>query len=195
MKYRYITLPTIAYLLFATAPMHAQPETGMRMPASARSEDQAIRLAMINTVFPVALGYGATVLFDDQSVQKVGAAVAVYGLVVGPSTGNFYANDYLRGGLGVMARFGGALLLQDATTELFGNKFATVLGVDDREVSFNDTGVLIGGALMVGGIAFNIATAPLSAREHNRSMGYAFRMQPIPGTGRTAPVLAARIRF
>lgn len=184
-----------ALFLFAVVPLQAQPETGFRIPPDARSEDQALRLSLINTVFPFGLGYGAVALFDHSTVQTTGAAVAAYGLVVGPSIGNLYANDYLRGGLGALARFGGVLLLKDATRELLGDRFATALGVDDREVSLGDTEVIIGSVLMVGGMAFNYITAPVSAREHNREMGYAVRLKRIPGTGRSAPVLTARINF
>jgi len=201
MKQRNTPLPIrtlsvlMLFLFFSANTLLAQPETGLTTPRNARDEDQALRLSLINTVFPVALGYGAVALFDNSTVQKTGAALAVYGLVIGPSTGNFYANDYLRGGMGALARFGGALLLQDATEELLGSRFSTVLNVDDREVSLDETGIIVGGALMVGGLAFNYITAPLSAREYNRSIGYAMRMEHLPGTGRSAPVLSARIRF
>ena len=149
--------------------------------------------AVVNTVTPVATGYGMVKLFDSNTMETVGATLAVYGLIVGPSTGNFYANDYLRGGLGTLTRIGAAFLLQNATSEVFGREFADALGVDDKSVSLGDADIIVGSTLMLGTIVYNIFTAPVSAREYNRKMGYAVNIESLRGTGRSVPVVTARI--
>lgn len=174
----------------------AQSETGrLSGGGDLRTEGEAIKQAVMNTVLPIGTGYGAVKLFDNNTLETVGASLAVYGLVVGPSTGNFYANDYLRGGLGALTRLGAALLLQNATSEVFGREFADAIGVDNSSVSIKDTDIIVGSTLMLGTIAYNIISAPVSVREYNRQMGYAIKIESLPGTGRAAPVLTARINF
>lgn len=190
-----ILLPGIVLLLLSTVAVHAQPETGFGRDYRARSGQAALKQSITNTVLSLALGYSTVALFENKTVKTVGASLAVYGLVIGPSTGNFYANDYLRGGLGALTRFGAALLLMDATREISGSEFANALNVDNEEVSLDDTQVIVGGALMVGSMIFNMATAPVSAREYNKEMGYTVEMQHIPGAGKAAPVLTARFHF
>ncbi|MFH5831215.1 hypothetical protein [Halalkalibaculum sp. DA384] len=187
----------LALSIFAAASVaRAQPETGGFMPdGQVRSENQAVSQALINTIMPIGVGYGAVKLFDGNTAETLGASLAIYGLVVGPSSGNFYANDYLRGGLGALTRLGAAFLLQDATSEVFGREFADALGVDNSSVSFSETNIVVGSTLMVGTIAYNIITAPVSVREYNREMGYTMEIQSLPGTGRAAPVITARIHL
>lgn len=196
MKQIYTLFVASLFVSIATLPAYAQPETsGMGQDHRARDGQKAISQAVINTVMPVATGYGAVKLFDGNTVETIGATLAVYGLIIGPSTGNFYANDYLRGGLGALTRLGAAYMLQNATSEVFGREFADVLRVDDKSVSLGDADIIVGSALMLGTIAYNIFSAPVSVREYNRSMGYAVEIESLKGTGRSAPVLTARINF
>ena len=191
-----ITSAGIGLLFMTTTFAYAQPEMGGINP-NKRQESVAVRQAIVNSIMSVGVGLGAVALFDDPTLQTVGATMAAYGLVVGPSTGNFYANDYLRGGLGALTRFGAALLLRDASREVFGSEFAGALDVDteDRKVSLRDTEIIVGGILMAGAAAFNVISAPASVREYNRKLGYALGMQSLPGTGRTAPVFTAKLRL
>lgn len=187
---------TFIILASVTVTALAQAETGgLMQDARVRSENQAVTQSIINTLMPIAVGYGSVKLFKGNTVETIGASLAIYGLIVGPSTGNFYANDYLRGGLGALTRLGAAFLLQDATSEVFGRDFANALHVDNESVKLGDTNIIVGSALMVGTIAYNLVTAPVSVREYNRKMGYAMEIQSLPGTGRSAPMLTAKINF
>lgn len=193
---------TAAFLLLIIAPTVtiAQPEVGgFSGGGNMRSEAEAVNQALINTVVPLGMGVGAVKLFESNTLKTFGASLAVYGMVVGPSTGNFYANDYLRGGLGALTRLGAAFLLQDATSEVFGSDFAEALNVDNGNnntpVAIEDTEIIVGGALMVGTIAYNIISAQASVREYNRQMGYSVRMESLRGTGQSVPVLTAQISF
>ncbi|MDZ7694342.1 MAG: hypothetical protein U5K69_25005 [Balneolaceae bacterium] len=172
----------------------AQAEIGQSLgAANSKTEDEAVGQAVINTVMPIGVGYGTVQLFKNNTVRSIGASLVVYGLIMGPSTGNFYANDYLRGGLGALTRVGAAFLLKDATSEIFGPTFANALNVDNEEVSFGDTEVLLGSVLMIGTIAYNIFSAPASVREYNQQRGYALELRSLPGTGQTVPMLTAKI--
>lgn len=194
MFWKKVLFAGFGFILFCSASVFAQPEIGgLGQNRDRRMEGMALRQSLFNTVAPMALGLGAVALFENRTVRTVGAWMTVYGLVIGPSTGNFYANDYARGGVGALVRFGGAVLLRNATSEVFGRQFANLLHVDDKSVSFGDTDVLIGSALLVGSIAYNIITGPVSVREYNRKMGYVMEMESLPGTGKVAPVLTARI--
>jgi hypothetical protein len=196
MKPTHFLLPAVFFILSVALPAMAQPETtGLGVSAQARSESEAISQAIVNTATPIAVGVGAVKLFNNNTVQTVGASLALYGLMVGPSTGNFYANDYLRGGLGALTRIGAAFLLQDATSEVFGRDFADALNVDNEPVSIEDTNIIVGSALLVGTIVYNIASAPASVREYNQSMGYTMEIRSLPGTNRSAPMITARISF
>ncbi|MDX1637377.1 MAG: hypothetical protein R3281_05380 [Balneolaceae bacterium] len=182
--------------LLQAAPARSQPETaGLGQGGDVRSENEAISQALTNTIMPVAVGYGSVKLFNSNTIETIGSTLAVYGLVIGPSTGNFYANDYLRGGLGALTRVGAAFLLKDATSEIFGREFADALNVDNKSVRFGDTEVIVGAVMMVGTMAYNIISAPVSVSEYNQSMGYAIKLHSLPGTGRTIPVVTARIQL
>lgn len=195
MKKTKLLLFAIISVVSVSSTVHAQNTSIFYQNRQARSESQAVRQALINTLLPVAVGYGTVELFKNNTVQTLGASLAVYGLVVGPSTGNFYANDYLRGGFGALARFGAALLLKDHTSELFGSEFARSLNVDNKDTSFRDTNFIIGSSLLVGTAILNVVTAPISAREHNREMGYAMQIEELRGTGQTFPLFTAKVRF
>ena len=69
-----------------------------------KTVSEARTLAFSNTFMPIAVGMGSVALFKDKTLQSIGAVMTVYGIIMGPSTGNFYANDYARGGLGMATR-------------------------------------------------------------------------------------------
>lgn len=151
--------------------------------------------AINNTIFPVLTGLGAVYLINNKTIRTTGAALAVYGLIMGPSSGNFYAEDYLRGGLGVVSRLGSGYLLVDATRELLGEKMADSVGWDSKEVSLTDTKVLVGAGVFLGSMIFNVISAKASVDEYNQSLGYSVHVRPADLGERTVPVLTASVRF
>ena len=161
-----------------------------------KSVTQARSIALTNTLLSIGAGVGTVALFDNNTVQKMGAILGVYGIVAAPSTGNFYANDYPRGFAGMGARAIGAILMVDATREIFGQEFGDVLGVDDQKVSATNTKVLIGGAVVLGSIAYNVLSSKRSVKEFNHSeQQFSIRMKPAQVGDKIAPTLSANISF
>lgn len=161
-----------------------------------KSVAKARSVALTNTALSIGTGIGMVALFENNTVQKIGGFLGVYGIVLGPSTGNFYANDYPRGFAGAGVRAIGAFLMVDATSEIFGREFADALGVDDQDVSLTDTKMLIGEALIVGGIIYSIISAKKSVQEFNNSQGrFAINLKPAVINNNVAPMVSANISF
>ncbi len=150
---------------------------------------------MRGVIFPVALGVGSTLVFDNNIAETVGSWLAVYGLTMGPSAGNFYAKDYWRGFIGVAARLGGGYLIHDATREIFGDDMADIVGWDDERVSLTEPKILIGSALIVGSTIYNILSAEASVESYNKKESYLVRVFPVIEDGKVYPFITARINF
>jgi hypothetical protein len=114
--------------------------------------------------------------------------------MIGPSFGNFYAKDYLRGMLGVAARVGGGLLMRDATREIFGDDVADAVGWDDEDVSLTDTKILVGGGIVLGSAIYNIISSKASVNRFNRKKGYIVLL-PDVRDGKIIPMLSASLHF
>jgi len=161
-----------------------------------KSVSKARSIALTNTALSISSGIGMVSLFENNTVQTIGGILGVYGVIVGPSTGNFYANDYPRGFAGAGARAIGAFLMADATSEIFGREFADALGVDDKDVSLTDTKILIGEVLVLGGFVYNIISLNKSVEEFNNSKGgITVNVKPTMVNDKIAPVLSASLRF
>lgn len=159
-----------------------------------KSVSKARSIALTNTALSIGTGLGMLTLFDSHTVHKVGAVVAAYGVLVGPSTGNFYANDYPRGFAGVGARTIGAILMLDASREIFGNSFGNALGVDDQKVSLTDTKILIGEAIVVGSLVYNLLSLKNSVQEfNNQQKKFAISVMPAVVNNQVAPMISANI--
>lgn len=173
---------------------YAQSELG-RGGSLMKNTSEARGIAVSNTLMPVLTGLGTVWLFNNNTAQQVGSALAVYGLTVGPSTGNFHAEDYIRGSLGMATRIGAGFVLKNTTREIFGNDVADALGWDDKEVSLTDTDILIAGGIFVGSMVYNIISAKASVERYNRRKGYSIQMNPNIQDGRFMPTVSARINF
>lgn len=161
-----------------------------------KSVSEARNRALTNTVLPLVSGLSAVKLFRDNRVQTVGATLAIYGLVMGPSGGNFYAEDYLRGGLGVVARAGiGYFLLLDATRELMGKDVAESMTWDNKDVELTDTRVLIGATAFLGTMVYNVLSSKASVNEFNNSKGYTVQLSGEKVGEEVFPVLSAKVSF
>jgi hypothetical protein len=157
--------------------------------------DDARSRAIKNTIFPLAVGIGAATLFESKTIETTGSILAVYGLIMGPSTGNFYAKDYLRGMLGVAARIGGGFLIKDATREIMGGDVADALGWDDEDVRLTDTNILIGGGLILGSAIYNVISSKASVNRFNEKTGAIIAVVPGFQQGQTFPMLTASFDF
>ena len=190
---KWLLLPIFLFP-FITDVCMAQPEIGRSRYTKNVSE--ARNRALTGTLIPLATGVAATKLFKSKSMQTVGATLAVYGLVMGPSTGNFYAEDYMRGTLGALARAGvGYYMLLDATREIMGKQVSESLGWDDKDVELTDTNVLIGAGVFLGSMVYNVISARKSVNEYNNSRGYSMNIGGENIGGKAVPVLTARVNF
>ncbi|MGK7369399.1 MAG: hypothetical protein ACNS64_04225 [Candidatus Halalkalibacterium sp. M3_1C_030] len=145
---------------------------------------------------PLITGLTAANLVENKTVKTLGSALAIYGLVMGPSGGNFYAEDYLRGGLGVAARAGvGYFMLLDATREIMGKEVAESMTWDNKDVDLTDTKVLIGAGVFLGSMVYNVLSSKASVNEFNRSKGYQVVFSGEQVGKEVIPVMSARFRF
>lgn len=161
-----------------------------------KSVSKARFITLSNTALSMGTGLAAVNLFENSTIQKTGAWLAAYGLIMAPATGNMYAQDYSRAFVGIAARAVGAYLMIDATREIFGDRFADEFNVDNKEVSLTDTKILIGEALIVGGFIYNVISAKKSVEEYNLGTGkISLNISPAVVNDRVAPVLTANLNF
>lgn len=197
MKKQLLSIAVLLLLLATPFLSYGQSEISVNArPDGLKSVSKARSISFSNTLSPIGLGVGTVALTENNTLETVGASLAVYGLLMGPSTGNFHASDYKRGGLGMAARGVGVYLMADATREIFGNDFADALTVDDKKVSLTDTRILIGGALIVGSIIYNIASINASVQKYNKNRGrFTFHLDSEVVDRKVAPMLTAQIKL
>ncbi len=185
-------------LFILSAPVLAQSEVNINRPYGDQEKtvSKARNIALTNTVVPIGVGITAVALFDNNTIQKTGAYLALYGIVAGASTGNFYAEDYPRGVIGMGARAAGTILMMNATSEVFGQRFSNALNVDDKSVSLTDTKMLIGEGLILAGFIYNIISLNASVEEYNSGgRNFSVNITPAVVNDEVTPVLTASLRF
>jgi len=188
---KYIISGLLLTLLIVSSAVQAQSRFKSKY---LKSVDEARTQAVAGTLVPIALGLGTTWLVDSNTIEKTASGGIIYGLMIGPSFGNFYAKDYLRGMLGVAARVGGGLLMRDATREIFGDDVADAVGWDDEDVSLTDTKILVGGGIVLGSAIYNIISSKASVNRFNRKKGYIVLL-PDVRDGKIIPMLSASVHF
>lgn len=179
-----------------TIPGYAQDINQGMNSGSTKTVSEARSISLINTVLSIGAGITSVAAFDNPTVKKVGAYTTIYGILMGPSTGHFYAEDYPRGAVGIGARAIGSILMVDATREVFGNEYGDVLNVDNKEVSLTDTKMLIGEAFLLAGLVYNMISLKSSVDEYNaahQNMTVNVTSEHVNNT--VAPVLTARFNF
>lgn len=189
---KYLAAAFLAILILSPSVLKGQSR--FRSP-HLKYVDEARTQAIAGTLVPMAIGLGTVWLVENNTLEKVASFSAVYGLVIGPSFGNFYAKDYLRGMLGVAARLGGGYLLLDATREIAGNDVADALGWDDKSVSLTDARTLIGGTIILGSAIYNIVSSKASVNRYNREHGYVAGLVPVVHQGKVIPMFTATVNF
>lgn len=199
MKYLSFFLAVIGMIISTSITLQAQSEVNVDSPfggSQTKTISQARSITLTNTVISIGTGVSTVAFFDNKKIQTAGAYLAVYGIIAGPSTGNFYAKDYPRGVIGMGVRTIGALLMVDATREVFGHRFANTLNVDNEEVSLTDTKILIGEGLILAGFIYNMISLNASVEEYNSGgRNFSINVTPAVVNDKVAPVLTASLRF
>lgn len=186
----------LIFLMLTSFQVQAQSEISVNRQEGLKNVSKARTIALSNTVLSVATGLAAVSIFDNHTIEKTGAILGAYGVIVAPSTGNFYASDSPRGIIGIGARAVGSYLMLDATSEVFGRDFADALGVDDESVSLTDTKILIGEVLILGSIIYNVLSTKASVEEYNTgNKSFNVNVSSAVINGKVNPTLTASIRF
>jgi hypothetical protein len=150
-----------------------------------KSRSRAQALALGHTL--VASTAGAALMsqgVESQWKGDVGYWLFAYGTVIAPSAGNFYADDGRRTSRGLLIRSAGSLLV---AASVFGQLLTSPeFDLDNPEGGdlHWDAVNLTGAALMAGGAAYSILTAPRSVTEYNERLARAHEV-------RVAPALAS----
>jgi hypothetical protein len=136
----------------------------------AKSPSKAMYMALGHTLIPIGAGIGLMAMGDSnvEGLQLIsGIAVLTYGGLVGPSMGNFYAKDYVRGGLGIAMRAIGTLMVWSSIGQ------AMAWGNDDEAEgpAPGETMGSVGVLLVLGSTVWNIISAPGSANAYNEKHG------------------------
>lgn len=157
--------------------------------------DEARTQAISGTLVPISLGVATVLLVENKTIETTASLAAVYGILAGPSFGNFYAKDYLRGSLGVAARLGAGYLLLDATREIAGDDMADALGWDDKSVSLGSARTLIGAGVILGSAVYNVVSSKASVNRYNDQIGYTAGITPAIKNGQLVPMVTATVNF
>lgn len=189
-------LSLLGLLLLISSQLRAQSEISISARDDLKNASKARTIALSNTMLSTGTGVAAVHLFDNNTIETTGAILGVYGVIVAPSTGNFYAEDFPRGAIGMGVRTVGSYLMVDATSEIFGREFADALGVDNKEVSLTDTKILIGEALILGSMIYNVISTKASVDEYNQQNNrFGLNITPAVIDDKIAPTLTASFRF
>ncbi len=173
---------------------------GLKSSEMFKDPRKAFLISLGNFGIPTLVG---SLLLSNGSdgTDILGGLILSYGIIVGPSMGNFYAHDQSRSVGGLAVRAGGGLLMligvlvwTSDTSNFFGRAVSTGKYSDSGE-----GGALLflaGAAITAGGIIFNLATAGQSARDYNRQHKLGnVSIAPVYFSQQKVPGLAFNIRF
>jgi hypothetical protein len=137
--------------------------------ARLKSTDKAILTSIMHTLIPAGIGTIILVgsnpsIFGDEDIWMVSGLFISYGALIGPSAGNFYARDAVRGAAGIIMRTGSGFLLSTPNSQTR----------------------VIGYAIFFGSAIYNFATCGQSVKKYNerhfRSMNLSLNPKiDIPG--------------
>lgn len=162
-----------------------------------KDPQKAFLLSLGNTVVPVLTG---TMILsrttnNDSKLLRIGAgALIVYGMIIGPSTGLYYAGSNEKASGGILGRLGATAL------GIAGTFWGITIGIGNAYDADNPKSQAIpsvmiysGAILLTGSAVLQIIKAPAEARKHNRSVHLAFSPTYYPRE--KTPGLAINIRF
>ncbi len=211
MSLRHITVSVVIGILFilVTAEAVRAQSTGNRLAfgyqeteltqLELKSEKTALHRSLWHTLAPVVSGYLLVgIVGEDTAIPAT--SLLVYGLMIGPSTGNIYAHDWKRGFNGFLFRglgIGTMILSEAYSGELLDGGPSP--GFYGSGSSFQATDVVLAAGIVIfaGGIVYNFVTADQSVREYNERVrqGIGVRMAPSLDMKTGTPLLIARITF
>jgi hypothetical protein len=147
-----------------------------------KSETMAYLYSAANVIIPMGLGYLAL----DNDLEAVGAALMLYGGIIGPSFGNYYADDWRVGNTGTIIR--GVVLGIYATSQLSGTNQVTN---GPEVIMYASIAAFAGTAL------YNVLNIPNSVERHNRRARFPgrFDMGPSVDASTGSPLLRASLTF
>ncbi len=130
------------------------------LPDKAKNEAIAYGLAIGSTYLPGLIGVAISKNSDARPIQTIGIALALSGVVVGPSTGQIYASSYKEGLLGIAAR-GLGLSLMVAN----GSHFISSGG--HHKFNGSDALGLSGSFLFFGGFFYSLIDTHFAGHRYN----------------------------
>jgi len=150
--------------------------------ASRKSVTLAYGLSVANAAIPLGLGY---YLYNDVS-EPLGVILMLYGGVVGPSMGSYYAGDFQVGNTSTIIR--GIVIGLYATSQLSGTNQVN----RGPEVVFYSAI-----AAFVGTSIYNFVTIPNSVNVYNRRTRFqgSFDMGPSVDLNTGTPIMRASLSF
>ncbi len=156
---------SLIFVLFLIVPSMAEAESMFeenfeREQNELKSGSTALLGSFALTAVPVFIGLTSS----SGGSEDFGLSLAFAGLILGPSTGHFYANQPGRGLKGIGIRLAIAL-----GTGYFMSKSAEGLHPDETAM-IGGLGVLGGGALILVLGIYDMCTTPSSARRYNESL-------------------------
>ncbi len=167
-----------------------------------KSKKVAFRRSLWHTLAPVASAFVISRLTEGNTIEAPVAALLGYGLMVGPSMGNLYAEDWSRGingfvfrGLGV-----GAVILAGSLGDDVID-YTPIGGYDRHDwhdpLTESEFVRLVGTAIYIGGVLYNFLTLNRSVDEYSHDLKKGVRIEVSPSydikTG--TPLLSTHIRF
>ncbi|HKI47065.1 MAG TPA: hypothetical protein VKA08_17175 [Balneolales bacterium] len=164
-----------------------------------KNSQKAFWLSFGHTVIPVLTGtiiLEQTSINDSKLLRISGGALIVYGMIVGPSIGLFYAGSDEKASGGILGRIAAtALVTVGAYWDLYvglGNAF-DYSGSDQTSETIPLAVFYSGVILLTGSAALQIIKAPAEARKHNRMAHLSIAPTWYPRE--KAPGLAINIHF
>ncbi len=164
-----------------------------------KDPQEAFLLSFGNTVIPVLTGTMilSRSTINDSKTLRIGAGVMIaYGMIIGPSTGLYYAGSDRKASGGILGRLGATAL------GVAGAYWGLVVGLgnafdysgEHQQSEAIPTAVFYSGAILLTGSAvLQIIKAPAEARKHNKSIHLGFSPTWYPKE--KTPGLAINIRF
>lgn len=187
-----VPLASLALLVSMAASAQADPAALLEpvAPSPAPSSAEAVERYSAGTALGLAalgtaVGYGAFIGGLASDNERLGY-VGIGGIILGPSAGHVYTGDFKRALLGVGIRTAGPALLLTAVTTMSGECLF------DGNCSLGTDALIAGGYLLtLGGTAYSLIDAPLSAKRRNGEAERSISLGPVFGPQSTGVGLHA----
>ena len=177
------TADSVRSLVIKNSQVKPQATVIRSTPYKFKDPTKAFLLSLGHSALPILAGYYLT---DHDKYSAIGSGCLIYGMLVGPSAGSFYAEDVQSGVIGLGLRLGGTALFMKGVSEAFDGGF-----LDDDDG--NDGGAAMTGGLILYsvGALYSFIAAPLSAHEYNVK----HRLTIVPSYNLHSRLLAVNAQF